>query len=45
MLVALIGMDYHFVGDIVAGSTLGGIVGTYAVGRCALDRIGNLTTP
>ena len=24
MLVALIGMDYHFVGDVIAGGTLGG---------------------
>ena len=31
MLVALVGMDYHFVGDVIAGSTLGAIVGTYAV--------------
>ncbi len=31
MLVALVGMDYHFVGDVIAGSTLGGIVGAYAV--------------
>ncbi len=31
MLVALVGMDYHFVGDVIAGSTLGGIIGTYAV--------------
>ena len=30
MLVALVGMNYHFVGDVVAGSVLGGIVGTYA---------------
>lgn len=31
MLLALIGMNYHFVGDVIAGSTLGAIVGTYAV--------------
>jgi membrane-associated phospholipid phosphatase len=30
MLVALVGMNYHFVGDVIAGSTLGGIVGAYA---------------
>jgi membrane-associated phospholipid phosphatase len=30
MLVALVGMDYHFVGDVIAGSTLGGIVGSWA---------------
>lgn len=40
MLVALVGMDYHFVGDVVAGSTLGGIVGAYAV---ALGRIDDST--
>jgi len=31
MLVALVAMNYHFVGDIVAGSVLGGIVGAWAV--------------
>ncbi|HEX4144687.1 MAG TPA: phosphatase PAP2 family protein [Pirellulales bacterium] len=30
MLVSLIAMDYHFVSDVVAGSTLGAIVGAYA---------------
>jgi membrane-associated phospholipid phosphatase len=30
MLVALVGMDYHFVGDVIAGSTLGAIVGAWA---------------
>lgn len=30
MLVALLGMNYHFVGDVVAGSVLGGIVGVWA---------------
>jgi membrane-associated phospholipid phosphatase len=34
MLVALVGMDYHFVGDVVAGYTLGAIVGAWA-GRLA----------
>src|SRR3954447_16263528 len=29
MLVALVGMDYHFVGDVVAGYTLGAIVGAW----------------
>ena len=37
MLVALVGMDYHFVGDIVAGSTLGAIVGVWAARLSALD--------
>jgi membrane-associated phospholipid phosphatase len=31
MLVALVGMDYHFVGDVLAGSALGGIVGAWVV--------------
>lgn len=31
MLVALVAMDYHFVGDVVAGSTLGAVVGSWAV--------------
>ncbi len=31
MLLSLIGMNYHFVGDVIAGSTLGAIVGSYAV--------------
>lgn len=29
MLVALVAMDYHFVGDVVAGSVLGAIVGVW----------------
>ncbi|MGC4006777.1 MAG: phosphatase PAP2 family protein [Pirellulales bacterium] len=35
LLVALVAMNYHFVGDVVAGSVLGGIVGRSAV---AIDR-------
>ena len=30
MLASLVLMNYHFVSDVVAGSTLGGIVGAYA---------------
>jgi membrane-associated phospholipid phosphatase len=30
MLVSLVAMNYHFVGDVIAGSALGGIIGTYA---------------
>lgn len=30
MLIALVAMDYHFVGDVIAGSVLGGIVGDWA---------------
>jgi membrane-associated phospholipid phosphatase len=31
MLVSLVAMNYHFVGDVVAGSVLGGIVAAWAV--------------
>jgi membrane-associated phospholipid phosphatase len=31
MLAALVAMNYHFVGDVVAGSVLGGIVAAWAV--------------
>ena len=30
LLVSLVAMNYHFVGDVIAGSVLGGIVGAYA---------------
>jgi membrane-associated phospholipid phosphatase len=30
MLAALVGMNYHFVGDVVAGSVLGALVGIWA---------------
>lgn len=30
MLVSLVAMNYHFVGDVIAGSVLGGIVAIYA---------------
>jgi membrane-associated phospholipid phosphatase len=36
MLVALVAMDYHFVGDVIAGSVLGGIVGAWAT-RLAIN--------
>ncbi len=31
MCIALVAMNYHFVGDVIAGSVLGSIVGAYAV--------------
>jgi membrane-associated phospholipid phosphatase len=37
MVVALVGMDYHFVGDVVAGSALGGIVGAWAARLSSID--------
>lgn len=44
MVVALVAMNYHFVGDTIAGSALGAIVGAYAVALCDLDRSNALTT-
>jgi membrane-associated phospholipid phosphatase len=38
MLIALVAMNYHFVGDVVAGSTLGAITGSWAV-LVARDRL------
>ncbi len=35
MLVALVAMDYHFVGDVIAGSVLGAIVGAWAERLCS----------
>jgi hypothetical protein len=31
LLFSLVAMNYHFVGDVVAGSVLGGVVGAFAV--------------
>jgi PAP2 superfamily. len=31
MLVSLVAMNYHFVGDVIAGATVGGIVAAYAM--------------
>ena len=36
--VGLIGMNYHFVGDVVAGGFVGGIVGAYAAQYSGLAR-------
>jgi membrane-associated phospholipid phosphatase len=38
MLISMIGMNYHFVGDVIAGSFLGGIVGTYAAALGGIGR-------
>lgn len=49
MLVSLVAMNYHFVGDVIAGATLGGIVAAYAVhvagfsGSCSRARESMLT--
>jgi membrane-associated phospholipid phosphatase len=37
MLIALIAMNYHFVGDVITGSALGGIVGAWAARLGGLD--------
>ncbi len=37
--VGLIGMDYHFVGDVIAGGFLGAIVGTYTACLCGLGEV------
>jgi len=34
--VSLVGMDYHFVGDVIAGGFLGGIVGMWTAQCCGL---------
>lgn len=34
--IGLIGMNYHFVGDLIAGSFVGAIVGVYVAHGCAL---------
>jgi membrane-associated phospholipid phosphatase len=36
MLAALVGMNYHFVSDVIAGATLGAVVGSYATGLSGL---------
>jgi membrane-associated phospholipid phosphatase len=38
MLVSLVAMNYHFVSDVIAGSVLGGLVGTYAAHLARLER-------
>jgi membrane-associated phospholipid phosphatase len=37
MLLSLVAMNYHFVGDVVAGSALGGIIAAYAVHFAGLN--------
>jgi membrane-associated phospholipid phosphatase len=39
MLIALVAMNYHFVGDVIAGSVLGAIVGTYSAALACIDRV------
>ena len=40
MLLSLVLMNYHFVGDVIAGGFLGGIIAAYAVHLAKLQ-----TTP
>ena len=34
--VGLLGMNYHFLGDVIAGGFAGGVVGTYTAHCCGL---------
>jgi len=43
MLGALVAMNYHFVGDVIAGSVLGGIIGTWATRFSGLTTVRTLT--
>jgi membrane-associated phospholipid phosphatase len=36
VIVGLIGMNYHFVSDIIAGGFIGGIIGTYTAYFCGV---------
>jgi membrane-associated phospholipid phosphatase len=42
MLIALIAMDYHFVGDVIAGSVLGALVGAWAIAISRPTRNGSV---
>lgn len=39
LLASLVLMNYHFVGDVIGGSVLGGIVGAYAARLAGLDAV------
>lgn len=45
VVVGLLAMNYHFVGDVVGGGFVGAITGTYAVGFFALHCSKSSTTP
>jgi membrane-associated phospholipid phosphatase len=45
MLASLVAMNYHFVGDVVAGGFLGGIVGAYGARLASLDALGRARPP
>lgn len=35
--IGLLGMNYHFVGDVIAGAVVGGIVGAYTNAFCTIE--------
>lgn len=37
IVVGLVGMNYHFVGDTIGGGVIGGLVGTYTAHFCRLN--------
>jgi membrane-associated phospholipid phosphatase len=43
--VGLVGMNYHFVGDVIGGAVLGGITGAYAARFAGLSGPGNEDHP
>jgi membrane-associated phospholipid phosphatase len=43
--VGLVGMNYHFVGDVIGGAVLGGIVGAYAARFAGLSPPGPAADP
>jgi membrane-associated phospholipid phosphatase len=43
MLLSLIAMDYHFVGDVIAGTTLGALIGIWATRLSEQATVKNLT--
>jgi membrane-associated phospholipid phosphatase len=45
ILVSLVAMNYHFVGDVIAGGCLGGIVGAYAARLAKLDALSGSAPP
>lgn len=43
--VALVGMNYHFVGDTVGGAVVGGVVGAYTAVGCGCQPLTRQTAP
>ncbi|HXY34619.1 MAG TPA: phosphatase PAP2 family protein [Planctomycetaceae bacterium] len=40
--IGLVGMNYHFVGDVIGGAVVGAIVGVYTAHACDLGRVCDL---